>query len=679
MSNITKVNKRGSIKVRLIVIPLAVVLIVVSGIGIISSYLMRQSLLNEMKQNGFHTSKMIIRSLEDNSKSLETINKMLEDKIKVSGNIVISNASELDNEFLMKLAKQSDVEQINWYNSDGEIIYSNVPDYIGWTPENNHSVYDFMASSGMELFEDIRQDTESKDYLKYGYLKGNDGTFVQVGIIANRVQALTESFSYQKLLENITLDKEITYALIMDKDLKIIAHSNEDEIGKVFDDEGSQSAAINGVIYSQERYSTEDGINVLDILFPAVINGEKIGTISIGYSMENIKLSINKNIILSAISVVVAFIILGFILFSASNYAVKIIRRLKEQIGFMASGDFSKNVPEDLINKNDEFGEISKAVNIMQNSIRDIIRNVLDTSEQLATSSEELTAISNQSATAADEVARAIEEIAIGASDQARDTEQGAVSISELGEILTINEDYIQKLNVSTEKVNNLKNQGLEILKELVEKTDISSRSSKQVQRVIINTNESAGKIVNASEMIKSIANQTNLLALNAAIEAARAGDVGKGFAVVADEIRKLAEQSNQFTEEISTIIDELTDKTLSAVKTMEELEHTISSQTESVSMTNSRFDGIAEAIEEMKEVIDKINHSSGEMSHKEKGIIMVMENLSAISEENAAGTQQASASVEEQTAAIEEIASSSEQLAKIAEELNKQVVQFKI
>lgn len=671
--------KRGSIKVKLIVIPLILVLVAIAGIGVVSSYFMRASLLNEMESTGYKLSEKFISRMEDNSKSLATINKMLDEKITSTAKAVVRNQNNLNSEFLKNLAEDFGVEQISWFNPNGEIIYSNIDEYLGWTAAEGHPIYDFKSGSAKELLEEIRQDTETGISLKYGYLKSADGHFVQVGILADRVQKLTEAFDYQRLLEDMAASEGIAYALFMDRNLKTVAHSNKDEIGVVFDDEGSRAAAIEGKPYSQQWYYEAGGTTVYDIIYPAVINGEHVGAVAIGYSMKAVQSAISKNITLVAVTGTLAFILLGFVLVYTSNYAVKTINRLKEQMRFMAAGDFSNEVPQELIKKNDEFGQISQAVSIMQNSVRAIVDNVLDMSQQLAASTKELTVTSQQSATAANEVARAIEEIANGASNQARDTEQGALSIAELGNLVLQNKDDIQNLNDSTHNVNTLKDQGLAILKDLVDKTDVNIRSSKEVQRVIINTNESAGKIVNASQMIKSIAGQTNLLALNAAIEAARAGEAGKGFAVVAEEIRKLAEESNKFTEEINMVITDLTSKTANAVEIMNDLETIISSQSESVTMTNNKFEGIAEALEGMKEVINKVNHSSDEMTRKKEDMMRIIENLSAISEENAAGTEEASASVEEQTAAMGEIANSSKELAKIAEKLNRQVEQFKI
>lgn len=367
-------------------------------------------------------------------------------------------------------------------------------------------------------------------------------------------------------------------------------------------------------------------------------------------------------------------IALGMSISKPIKHVVGIIDRMSRYDLIIAGNDKATKYSK----RKDEIGIMSNAVLTLQDNLKELIKNVAITSEQLADSSQQLNSTSHQSARAAEEIARAIQEIAEGANDQAKDVEKGAIHIESLGSLVEKDSKFVNDLNETANAVDHLKDEGFEILEVLIEKTELNNKTSIGVRDMIIDTNESAGKIEAASQMIKSIANQTNLLALNAAIEAARAGEAGRGFAVVADEIRKLAEQSNGFTEEIALVIEELTKKTGNAVHTMEEVGKIVVSQAESVEKTHTKFEGISEAIEKMKISIKALNQSSSEMGNKKDEIVSVIQNLSAISQENAAGTEEASASIEEQTASMEQIANASDILARLAEEMQTSIAQFK-
>ncbi len=391
-------------------------------------------------------------------------------------------------------------------------------------------------------------------------------------------------------------------------------------------------------------------------------------------SSQGIRLSI---IISLTISFVLAILMIMVII-----SIVKPIAGVTEIISKQSRLDFSSDqnsVAVKFINKSDEIGAMTRALKVMEDNVREFIIKTSEASEQVAAASEELTATSQQSATASEEVAKTIEEIARGASEQAKDTEQSASNVQDLGNMLEKDAEYLTELNHAATDIDYKKNEGFNILKDLIQKTQQNNEAANTIHEIIISNNESAVKIETASAMIQNIATQTNLLALNAAIEAARAGDAGKGFSVVADEIRKLAEQSNSFTNEIKVVIDELKMKSENAVNKVQDVILIVDTQANSVKLTEDKFAQIAFSIDQVKSIIQKLNASSESMEANKSTILNLMQNLSAIAEENAAGTQEASASIEEQTAAIEEIANSSEGMAQIAEELRSLIQKFTV
>lgn len=412
--------------------------------------------------------------------------------------------------------------------------------------------------------------------------------------------------------------------------------------------------------------------------------GETIGLLFVG-----VPVAASENFIQSHSrklgSATFLIILLGFIFAIGSSFFIgknvtDPIIRISKEVEQMASYDLRKNQNNQLmtlLKRKDEIGSIANSVVNLQQNLIDIIKRVTSTSDEVASSSERLSTTSHQSTLASDEVANAMEQIARGAADQAIDTEKAARTVNEIGALIKANEKHVGALNVSANEIDGQKDEGFIILDELVKKTEESEKATKVIFEVIKETNQNAEKIEEASVMIQNIADQTNLLALNAAIEAARAGEAGRGFAVVAEEIRKLAEQSTGFTEDIKEMIDELKNATEEAVTSMEEVDRLVGDQTKGVFNTQEKFEMIALAIESTKNSIEAISKSEKEIGNKRDELIGIVQGLSVTAEENAASTEQSSASIEEQVAGMQEIANASSYLAELATELNGLIDRF--
>ena len=503
-------------------------------------------------------------------------------------------------------------------------------------------------------------------------------------IDGEKIGTVGAEFYFDDLKEEIAAIKiyELGYMTLMDENFNILYHPDE-SVQNLRTYENGDFEEIANQIQNNEKKTDIikykfDGEEKLWVYY-RLSNGWILSAHPVINEMFS-QLEETQEIIvlISGISILMAIIISFFIGKSISKPIIllsKIIEKLsKYDLSFDENSEAIK-----YMKRKDEIGTITNALARMQNNFIEIIKNVSHASQQVSSSSEELTATSGQVSLSSEEVAKTIEEIASGATDQARETTDGALQINVLGEIIASEIELVKILNASAIEVNRLKEEGFVVLKDLEEKTSENNHAAKEVQDIIMNTNENADKIESASDMIKGIAEQTNLLALNASIEAARAGEAGKGFAVVAEEIRKLAEETNQFAGEISNTIANLSKMTEKGVTTMNKAGKIVEAQMLSLGNTQNKFEGISEAIEQVKNVAQELNESTARMLDKKTEIINVIENLSAISEENAASTEEASASVEEQTASIVQISEASEELSKLAEDMQESISKFKV
>lgn len=362
---------------------------------------------------------------------------------------------------------------------------------------------------------------------------------------------------------------------------------------------------------------------------------------------------------------------------SISNSVSRPLAKIVGESEAIAGGNLTT---QDLIlNRKDEIGKLTLEFNRMKDSLRQLIRDAVSVSEQVAASSEELTASAGQSAQASTNIATSIATVADGADRQVTAVNETSAVVQEISATMEELSATAAEMSTMSEQMAAAAIEGKTSIEQAVKQMGQVGVGAKQAQDAAEGLKASSAQIGEIVGLISTIAGQTNLLALNAAIEAARAGEQGRGFAVVAEEVRKLAEQSEAAARQIKTLVGANHESIGKVVGAIDFAIRDITAGVELVNVAGDNFGAINGQVRQVTDQVVLIAKAVNEAAEGTQRIVGSIREVESISRDSAAESQTVSAATEEQTASMEEIASSSQVLAQLATNLQSSLMKFQV
>ena len=352
-------------------------------------------------------------------------------------------------------------------------------------------------------------------------------------------------------------------------------------------------------------------------------------------------------------AVIIGIIALAIGIGIASLITYSIVCPLKKAVGAMADiaegdGDLTQRLE---IPGKHEIADLAHAFNQFAEKVRRIVADVSTSTDQLSSAANEMVGFTNDSnnnvtrqrheidqlATAMNQMAATVQEVAHNAADAAN----------------------------SAQATDAEANAGRQVVASTVAAINALASEVENAAAVIQRLEQASDNIGSVLDVIRDIAEQTNLLALNAAIEAARAGEQGRGFAVVADEVRTLASRTQQSTEEIQAMIEDLQSDARNAVTVMEQGKTRASHSVEQADQAGTSLDQITEMVTSITDMNTQIASAAEEQSAVTEEINRNIVTINEMAEHTASGADQAAAS--------------GEHMKKLASDLRGLVSQFRV
>ncbi|WP_099189352.1 methyl-accepting chemotaxis protein [Tepidibacter mesophilus] len=379
--------------------------------------------------------------------------------------------------------------------------------------------------------------------------------------------------------------------------------------------------------------------------------------------------------ILFSVGLLILIISSAIVYYMSKKYTKPIVEMAKA-MEEVEQGNFA--LQEIQTKSKDEIGILAKGFNSMLNNLKILTLSIkqsalnLDTALINTTNHVQSTAISSQ------QVSQAINEIAVASQSLAEEVEKGTSAMHEISSSMKSTNDSAKEMIELSRNTESFIKRGGNITKALTKKSIETKKNFNNVSDKIKSLEQKSSKINEVTVIIRSISEQTNLLSLNAAIESARAGELGRGFSVVAEEIRKLSHQSEEQTNAISKVIDEIQKEIQEISKNVENTNELIDTQTKIVNNTEKTFKDIENVMDKMIDNIAIVTSKVQEIENNTQTTLNTIENISATSQQTSSSSQEVTAVTHQQVCNIETIQSVMSDLQSLSNDLTNSIKNFK-